>query len=81
MEKADGADLLYGAPAISDFLRLRERQTRHLIEKGFIPTFKIGKTVCASRSALSSYLREQERKASPRGPVGTSAPAEGQSND
>jgi len=61
--KPETADLLYGAPAIAEFLGLRERQTRHLIEKGLLPTYKIGKTVCASRDALASWLRDQERKA------------------
>ena len=52
-------DLLYGAPAIASFLGLKEKQCRHRIEKGLIPTFRIGGTICALRSQLNAWLHEQ----------------------
>lgn len=60
-------DLLYGAPAIAQFLGLRLRMTYHLIEKGSIPSFKIGKKICSRRSSLSTWLDEQERSSKERG--------------
>lgn len=59
----DRADLLYGVPAIAEFLGLRVRQVRHLVEMGKLPTFKMGTTVCARRSTLKAWLEEQDRAA------------------
>ena len=61
--KGDGkeADLIYGAPAIASFLGLKEKQCRHRIEAGLIPTFRMGGTICALRSQLNVWLREQAR--------------------
>lgn len=58
----DNADLLYGAGPISRFMGLTEKQVRHRIEAGQIPSFKIGGTICARRSSLNSWLAEQEAK-------------------
>jgi hypothetical protein len=55
-------DLLYGMPAIAEFLKIRPRQAYHLAETG-MPTFKLGKKTCARKSALSKWLAEQERLA------------------
>ncbi len=54
------ADLLYGASAIARFLGVLPRQARHLIFSGRIPTFKIGRNVCARKSSLTAWLEEQE---------------------
>lgn len=53
-------DLLYGVPAIADCLKMRERQIYHLVQKGEIPTFKIGGKVCARKSSLMSWLAAKE---------------------
>ena len=55
-----GGDLLYGVPAIADFLGLRVRQARHQCETGRVPTFKLGQIICARRSTLWRWLGEQE---------------------
>ena len=55
-----GADLLYGAHAIAEFLGIKERAAYHLIETRRIPFFKIGKTVCARRTSLAAKLDELE---------------------
>jgi hypothetical protein len=52
--------LLYGAKSIAAFLGIRERQVRHMIEAGHIPTFKIGAVVAARRSTLAAWLDELE---------------------
>jgi excisionase family DNA binding protein len=52
--------LLYGAPAIAKFLGLTERQVRHRVADGELPTFKIGGTVCARRATLVAWLAERE---------------------
>ena len=53
-------DLLYGVPAIADFLGLRVRQARHQCETGRVPTFKLGQIICGRRSTLWRWLAEQE---------------------
>ena len=55
--------LLHGAQAIAKFLGLTERQVRHRIADGILPTFKIGGTVCAVRTSLVDWLESQEREA------------------
>ena len=59
-----GADLLYGAHAIAEFLGIKERAAYHLIETRRIPFFKIGKTVCARRSTLAARIAELEAESS-----------------
>ncbi len=54
-------DLLYGAAAIGEYLGISERQARHRVDTGEIPTFRIGKTICSRRSTLDAWLAEQER--------------------
>ncbi len=53
-------DLLYGVPAIADFLGVKVRQARHQCAKGRVPTFKVGQIVCSRRSTLWRWLDEQE---------------------
>lgn len=63
MSDATETDLLYGLGAIGKHLGLTARQVEHLVEKG-LPTFKLGRTVCARRSALARHFAEQEKAAS-----------------
>jgi hypothetical protein len=58
--------LLYGAPAIARFLGLTERQVRHRVADGELPTFKIGGTVCARRASLIEWLAKAELEAQAR---------------
>lgn len=58
------SDLLYGVDAIASHLALTKRQALHLHEKGEIPTFKMGRTVCARRSTLAKHFASQEAAAS-----------------
>lgn len=60
---ADDGDLLYGVPAIAEHLGLRERVVYHLIQKGHMPTFKIGDRVCARRTSLAQWLADREAAA------------------
>jgi excisionase family DNA binding protein len=59
----DAGLLLYGAPAIAKFLGLTERQVRHRVADGELPTFKIGGTVCARRASLVAWLAKREVEA------------------
>lgn len=61
----EGADLLYGVPAIAQFLGLGNRQVYYLKDSGALPTFTLGDTgkVCALRSALKGWLADQASKA------------------
>ena len=59
-DRAILGDLLYGAPAIADYLGITERQVRHRCDKGQMPHFKIGKTVCGRKTTLGRWLDERE---------------------
>lgn len=54
-QPTDG-DLLMGVPAIADAFRLSVRQTYYLKEKHGLPTFKIGRIVCAQRGAVKAWI-------------------------
>lgn len=53
-------DLLRGVSAIAEHLGLGYRQAYHLHETGGLPTFKLGASVCARRSALNAWFAEKE---------------------
>lgn len=57
------SDLLYGVPAIARYLRIRERQARHRIDAGTIPTFRVDGTICARERTLDAWLAEREAEA------------------
>jgi hypothetical protein len=52
----ESADILYGVKDIAQYLGLTSRQTEHRILRGSIPTFKIGRTVCSTRSCLRDHF-------------------------
>ncbi len=56
-----GPDLLYGVAAIAAHLGLTDRQARHNIDKGRIPTFRMGAIICARKSTLLRGMEERER--------------------
>jgi len=58
------ADLLYGVTAIASFLGIKKRSAQHLIETGRLPSFKVGKTVCARRSTVLAALEQLEERSS-----------------
>ena len=60
MDTDSDADLLYGVPAIAEFMGVRERQCRSRIAAGYIPSFKMGKTICARKSAIKAKIAEYE---------------------
>jgi len=57
------SDLLHGVPAIAAHLNMTAKQVYHLHGNGQLPTFKIGKTVCARRSTLAKHFEAQEAAA------------------
>ena len=50
-------DLLTGLQAIADHLGWTKRQTQHRADAGELPTFNIGRTVCALRSELDAHMQ------------------------
>ncbi|WP_198356138.1 hypothetical protein [Sphingomonas sp. TX0522] len=56
VKPAADVDLLYGLAAIGSHIGLTSRQAEHLIAKGEIPTFKMGRTVCARQSELEAHF-------------------------
>lgn len=65
MEEAvsEADDLLYGMPAIAEAFGWKQRQANHLKDHHGLPTFKIGRTVVAKRSAIRRWITEQEAAA------------------
>lgn len=64
-------DMLRGADAIAEFLLgdpKKRRQVYHLAEKGNLPVFRLGQTLCARRSTLLAWIAEQEAHAASAGP-------------
>lgn len=53
-------EVLYGCKAIAGMLGVERRQAFHMIEAGGLPTFKIGRMVCARPEAVRSWLAERE---------------------
>lgn len=56
-EAEDTPDLLYGMPSIAAHLGLTEAQGYHLHANRTLPTFNIGRRVCARRSDLDAWLQ------------------------
>lgn len=54
------SDLIFGAEKIAKALGLTRRQVYHAAASGYIPSFRIGATICARRSTLLSWIEDQE---------------------
>jgi hypothetical protein len=67
-------DLLWGARSIGEFLGLDEMQILHRLRARAVPTFKIGRTICASRSDLTAWLARCRAEAQARARHRPSAP-------
>lgn len=63
MSDATETDLLHGVAAIAEHLSMTRKQIYHLHDRGQIPTFKVGRTVCARRSTLAKHFAALEAKA------------------
>jgi len=53
-------DLLLGAPAIAKYLGVTQRQVYRLVADKIVPSFKVGGTVAARRSSLSTWMKQAE---------------------
>lgn len=60
---SDESDLLNGYEEIARFLHWPPYTAKRRALDGLIPTFKVGRIVCARRSSLNTWLAEQEAKA------------------
>lgn len=63
MDNSEKPDLLYGLEAIGEHIGLTARQAEHLVSRGDLPTFKMGRVVCARRSTLAKHFAAQEAAA------------------
>lgn len=63
LEDVGAAGLLTGGAAIARYLDWPEKKVFYQNEKGLLPTFKQGRTLCALRSALDEHFAEQTRLA------------------
>ena len=54
--------LLHGAAAITAYLGLNEKTTRHLIAQRRIPVFRIGATIYARVQSIDQWLIDEERR-------------------
>jgi hypothetical protein len=58
-------DLLRGADEIAQFLygaRERRRKIYHLVATSKLPVFKLGAMICARKSVLLRWIKEQEER-------------------
>lgn len=62
MSEGDKPDLIEGVAAIAEHLGMKRRRVQYLHESGQMPTFLLGKVVCARRSTLSNWLAELEAR-------------------
>ncbi|CAA2137717.1 DNA-binding protein [Methylobacterium bullatum] len=53
-------DLLCGVLRIAAVFMLTPQQVYHLMDKHGLPTFKIGRIVCANAPAVREWLRQRE---------------------
>jgi hypothetical protein len=54
-------DLLEGASEIAEFMfgdRTKRRKIYHLLDR--LPVFHLGNTICARKSSLLAFIKEQE---------------------
>ena len=56
-------DLLVGTRSIAAFLGLSEGAVRHRLERGDLPSFKLGGTHCARKSTLHRRIADLEAAA------------------
>lgn len=56
--------LLYTAHAIAEYIDVPLAATRHLIRRGVIPTFRIGRTVAARPERVDAALEKLEQRQS-----------------
>ncbi|MDR7039631.1 cytidine deaminase [Methylobacterium sp. BE186] len=59
-------DLMTGADAIARFMfgeatETNKRRVYHAADKLGLPAFKFGSTICARRSTIIAWIKEQER--------------------
>ena len=55
-------DLLHGVKEIANHLRKTERQIEHWVSRGLIPTFRIGGSICATKSGLAEFFDARMRE-------------------
>lgn len=61
MPENDITDLLYGVEAIARYLNMTTAQVYHLHGDRKMPTFKMGKKVCARKASLITWLEAMEK--------------------
>lgn len=49
-------DVLYGLDAIASHLGITHNQAKHRVAQKLIPTFKMGRSICALRSKVDAAL-------------------------
>lgn len=55
-------DMIRGADAIADWMGLNRRQIYHLAATSRLPVFKMGSILCARKSRLMDWIKEQEER-------------------
>ncbi len=61
-----GSDLLRGADQIAEFILgdpAERRKIYHLAETSKLPVFRLGSLLCARRSTLLAWIKDQESSA------------------
>jgi hypothetical protein len=63
---AEEHDIIVGAEQIAQTIygdRNKRRQVYHLAERGHLPIFRLGQTLCVRRSTLNRFIADQEQAA------------------
>jgi hypothetical protein len=55
-------DMIRGADAIAEWMGLNRRQIYHLAATSRLPVFKMGSILCARKSRLMDWIKEQEER-------------------
>lgn len=62
-DASNSAGLLHGLAEIARYLSMRPRTAKHHHEAGSLPTFRIGRGVCARKATLDRWLADREAAA------------------
>jgi hypothetical protein len=60
-DTVESSGLLYGTEKIASFLNIARKAAEHLVVKKKIPTFRMGRTVCARQSTLIAAFERLEQ--------------------
>ena len=61
IDQSENADIIWRVKAIAAFLGLSEKSAQHHIDRGEIPSFRMGGTIGSRKSTLTAWIAQQEQ--------------------